>query len=451
MLIIPLLMLAAQGSPAPPPPHVASPSRVVSFALDHPCPLQDAKFGQGLAHLDMDGDGFQDLAVGAPGEGKAYVFFGRANSTARRPFRAVYRTFSPVGPRACGDPSNASYLGQDMVGGQLDTDTNDELVVGAPGTSIGGLRWSGSVCIYGARGIGSTPVTLVSPIVEAGRFGESVTIGDFDGDGQMDLAVSAPKSLESGFESGRVFVYPGPFSLTGPVIEIPNPNPVSHGNFGQHLAVADTNFDGIDDLVISAVGNTNAAGGRVAGQVFVFPGPLQPTQFLVIEDPNPIPSDLPAPRFGMHIDARDHFVAIGAPRKDHGGLHDPGMGFVQAGPSFPITTMHVNPNLLPSDYMGFRCLIGDFISDDALDFGFLTLRSRELLIWDGANLNNLTVPDVIITSKPGSADHWGNGSLVARLVPGAREQVILGDPSFDNPGISPANNDAGRVVLYFLP
>ena len=443
MSVLSVLLLTLQIPVAP----ALRPPPAGSFVVEPPCPRSGAGFGHGVAALDMDGDGSQDLAVGAFGEGLVYVFFGRAQPTAMRPFRLISRTFSSAGPESCGAPASSNQLGYDMVGGQLDQDPFDELIVGAPTESVASLAQAGSVYLYGGPG-GSTPLQLVSPIAEPGLFGSSVCLGDFDGDGHLDLAVSAPQGSVAGVPAGRVFIYPGgPLNPTGPVIELVNPFPVVHGNFGHHLAVGDTNFDGIDDLIVGAIGNT-AQGVPVAGQVFCFPGPLQQSQVLVIEDPNPDPNDLPAPRYSMHVDAREHFVAVGANRTDHSGSHDAGMGYVQSGPFFQDTTLHVSPNPSASDYLGFRCLIGDFVNDGALDFAFLVLLPRSMLIWDG---NNLSGPPTTLQALPNSADHLGNGCIAARLVPGGREQIVLGDPTYDVPSPLPANTNTGRVVLYFLP
>lgn len=443
MSVAPLLVLALQVPIVP----TVRPPQPGAFVVEHPCPRLGAGFGQGVAALDMNGDGSLDLAVGAFGEGLVHVFFGRAHPTLQHPFRSQSRTFSSFGPEVCGSPTHGNQLGYDLIGGQLDGDAADELIVGAPAETVSGLFRAGSVYLYGGPG-GSTPLQLVSPLAEAGWFGSSVTLGDFDGDGQMDLAVSVPHSLVGGIDAGCVFIYPGgPLNPTGPVIRLTNPFPITNGNFGHHLAVGDSNSDGLDDLVVSAIGNT-AGGVPVAGQVFCFPGPLQQSQWLVIEDPQPDPLDLPAPRYGMHIDARDHFVAVGSNRKDHSGVHDAGMGFLQSGPLFQSTTLLVSPNPVPSDYLGYRCLIGDFVADGALDFAFLVLLQRSMLIWDG---NNLSAAPVTLQALPQSADHLGNGSLAALIIPGGREQIVLGDPTFDEPTLSPVNNNSGRVVVYFLP
>jgi hypothetical protein len=36
-------------------------------------------------------------------------------------------------------------------------------------------------------------------------------------------------------------------------------------------------------------------------------------------------------------------------------------------------------------------------------------------------------------------------------VPGGREQIVLGDPTYDVPSPLPVIDNTGRVVLYFLP
>ena len=287
---------------------------------------------------------------------------------------------------------------------------------------------------------------------EDGWLGNSVIVGDFDDDGNRDVAAAAPKDMVQGEMAGSVHVFFGPFDGGTPVeLVLPNPEPILHGNFGQHLSVGDGNGDGIDDLYVSAIGNT-AAGLPKAGQIYVYPGPVSPTSFLVVEDPNPDPNDVPSPRFGMHIDARDHLLAVGANRKDHSGLHDAGQGYVYPGPDFATVTLHNHPTPLDSDYMAFRVAIANVVGDPTLDVTFAALPSPfhpepnplALFVWDGTDL---TGSPLVVRAHNRSGDHFANGLSTAQIVPGGYEELIVGDATYDANAGS-VNDNTGRVVIY---
>lgn len=419
---------------------------VESVAVHPPCPKPGAEFGESVALLDLDADGARDVAVGAPGEGIVYVFHGLAGSARLEEplhFTGV-RLFSAQGAVLCPTPSADDGFGKDVWGAQLDADAQHELVVGAPNASVDGVVGAGAAYVIGL-GEGPAPTRFVAPTQEAGRFGSSVAAADFDGDGFVDLAVGARHAQVAGASAGRVYVWFGPVDPADAPLVLDNPSPVPAGNFAQHMSVGDANADGLADLVVNALGNTHAGVPR-AGQVFVFEGPLFGAPVKLIADPSPDPNDLPGPRYGMGIDARDALVSVGANRKDHSGLHDPGRGYTQSGPEFTDVVTHDHPDPGPSDYFAFRALLADVLGDESLDVSFIVLAPpRQILTWDGDALDG--PPTRVIPARGGSQDHFGNGFDRGQLLPGGKEELLLGDPSYDRPGEG-ADDDSGRLVIY---
>ncbi|MCP3914860.1 MAG: hypothetical protein GY711_04770 [bacterium] len=421
-----------------------------SHVIDHPCGNAGARFGESTAVLDMNADGHSDVAVGAYGEGRTYIFYGNGNTA--RPGFSGQRLFDATGPILCPAGPRTDQFGYDVDGGNLDADPADEFVVGAPRTTVAGVADAGAVYLIGITG--AMPVQLVSSTPERALLGNSVAVGDFNDDGVTDVAAGARLAPIGGADAGKVHVFFGPFTPgAARELVVENPNPVQWGNFGHHLAVGDADGDGDDDLFVSSIGNT-ASSVPVAGQIFCYPGPIANTSFAVIEDPNPNPADLPAPRFGMHIDARDHWLLVGANRKDWNGVHDAGLGFVYPGPGFGSVSLHEFPGANPSDYMGFRCVAANVVGDAALDFTFVVMPNQNLpvanplalITWDGTDLHG--PPARILRAIDDSGDHFGNGLTWGQMVPGGYEELVVGDPTYDAPGTGGAD-DTGRVVVYF--
>src|SRR5690606_38187538 len=76
-------------------------------------------------------------------------------------------------------------------------DGHDDLVVGAPGESPGASPRSGAAYLFSGAGFGVDPIDLIDQggldINEPGDlFGSAVASGDFNGDGEDDLAIGAP-------------------------------------------------------------------------------------------------------------------------------------------------------------------------------------------------------------------------------------------------------------------
>ncbi len=109
----------------------------------------------------------------------------------------------------------------------------------------------------------SDAVLNVGGAIVGEAFGNSVTAGDFDGDGFGDLAVGSQFAGPN--NAGRAYVYFGPDGSRSTFFD----GEVTGDQFGFCVGNAgDMNFDGADELVVGA--NLNDAGGDDAGRAYVF-------------------------------------------------------------------------------------------------------------------------------------------------------------------------------------
>lgn len=257
-------------------------------------------FGTDLAAGDINGDGLDDLAVGAylaegpdnsrPGAGEVYVYYGKTVTDwpveGRLPDVTVY-----------GAGEN-NFLGGDMFKepghiavGDLDDDGVGDLVVSAPyfghGTSV---RPRGRVYIIWGRSdlpaeidLAAIPSKLEATTVTAvdrDFLGAALVTGDFDGDGIDDVAMSAPQAEteSSRRASGIVYVMFGGNHLRDRDIQLSDVpedvsifaaiGPVRDTKLGSYLVFGKLSDDDIDDLAIGS----EQAGGEQMGTVHVLFG-----------------------------------------------------------------------------------------------------------------------------------------------------------------------------------
>ena len=159
-----------------------------------------------------------------------------------------------------------SLIGQAMVSADVNKDGLDDLIVGVPGFSEDNRFDEGRVYIVKAKeekGLPSedTDIEQIAQVIEApfqgpGRFGYQIVAMDYNGDGNLDLAISAPiqtVNVVSKPYSGSVYIYfgseSGEFS-SEPDVEI-NCN-MRYCNFGTTLSSGDINGDGRQDLIVGS-------------------------------------------------------------------------------------------------------------------------------------------------------------------------------------------------------
>ena len=233
-----------------------------------------SQFGISVASAgDVNGDAYDDVIVGAPRydlgvfeEGAAFVFYGSADG------------LSLTGStRLNGDQSASSFGISVASAGDVNGDTYDDVIVGAPFYDNGEENEGAAFIFHGGpSGIGTNFITQVESNQTRTDFGLSVAgAGDVNGDNYDDVVIGArfydfiddPSRME---KEGAVFVYYG------------GPNGISSENsttlrsnqrepqFGVSVASAgNVNGDEYDDVIVGAVDYGMDATKRGAALVYL--------------------------------------------------------------------------------------------------------------------------------------------------------------------------------------
>ncbi|MCC6659384.1 MAG: FG-GAP repeat protein [Phycisphaerales bacterium] len=228
-------------------------------------------FGRSVAGVsDMDGDGRGDLAVGAPEErnGGGPAGMGRVHVYSGGTGALLY-TLLPAQPAAGG------HFGESVSGvSDTDGDGRGDVVVGAPGESPAWVEGCGQAYLFSGAG-GSLIRRFYSPGREPrGSFGECVAgVPDLDGDGRGDLAIGAPAEDPGTTpeDCGRVYVYSGASGVL--IWRYLAPTPEANANFGNRIAgLPDVTGDGKGDILIGAWHENPAGGDEDCGRVHIYSG-----------------------------------------------------------------------------------------------------------------------------------------------------------------------------------
>ncbi|GAA1260526.1 hypothetical protein GCM10009677_09800 [Sphaerisporangium rubeum] len=166
------------------------------------------RFGAALAAGDLDGDGDDELIVGVPGleDGGGVALFGMRG---RRPDG----TGSLITQRTrwvAQEPGETDQFGAAVAAGDFDGDGDDEIAIGAPGDDVGDKPGAGSFTIADPRARQAGVYTQNSPGMpgDAEKFdglGATLAAGDFDGDGHDDLAAGVPGEGLDAYQDGPMY------------------------------------------------------------------------------------------------------------------------------------------------------------------------------------------------------------------------------------------------------
>ncbi|MEU0337249.1 FG-GAP and VCBS repeat-containing protein [Streptomyces sp. NPDC006193] len=298
-------------------------------------------FGGDLAYADFNGDHYDDLAVGSPGEkvgtdangGSLTILWG-----------------SPTGltgkSTGVSDPAASShdYWGKNLAAGDFDGDGKADLVVGSSAATL--YLYRGGFTTAGAHGSRTT----VKPPIQSGTndypYGPlNLTAGDVNGDGRTDLVVD-------GYETRTRYGWNTNYWLPGTTSGLSGASAKTL-KAGIVTAVGDVNGDHFGDIVSGADWDTtlgdgtsvpdSATGGKVNITYGSASGPAATTG--ITQNTGNVPgASEKGDAFGWELDLGDingdgyQDLVVSSPQEDIDGVSDTGNVTVLYGSASGVDT-----------------------------------------------------------------------------------------------------------------
>lgn len=213
-------------------------------------------FGAAQAVGDFDGDGLDDVAVGAPdsSNGDVFVYYGNASGVNEEADWSVtdLAGFSRLYP---------DYAPSMLTVGNFNNDLYDDLVIGAP-EATNGHSGEGRVYVYygTSSGLPATPDWTAESDMNASAFGFGVAAGDVDNDAIDDLVITSYAHSFSGGYVGYAYLFKGKTAPAGLVVPggdgIARPVDADwsvgpYARFGHSVDIAgDVNNDNVNDIIV---------------------------------------------------------------------------------------------------------------------------------------------------------------------------------------------------------